>query len=288
MSTGERTEQKDGARCPLVSIVTPVWNAEADLPAAAASVRGQSCPDLEWIAVDDGSEDGSLPLLRKLAAEDGRIHIYHQKNAGVSAARNTALSHVRGKYLMFLDADDALSEDAVEKAAGRLEETGDDLCLFGWFINENGNSDRFLYSEEELSASFTKLYIDCFMAVYDMGGGYPWNRIWRTDAIRREDGSLIPFDTGLSHYEDKKWILENLDAHPDLPFTFVNEPLYYYRKQTGTLSHPAEVTEQSLANDLLASARLANYVAERHSDLAGAAEKWLAAQAAAVQRILAG
>ena len=93
---------------PFFSLVIPVYKVERFLPDALASVREQTFTDYEVFCVDDGSPDGSGALLDEAARGDGRLRVIHQRNAGVSAARNRALDRVRGSYVLFLDPDDAI------------------------------------------------------------------------------------------------------------------------------------------------------------------------------------
>lgn len=89
-----------------VSIIIPVYNAEAHLSACIASARNQTLANLEIICVDDGSTDQSRALLDFFAAQDARIRIYDQANLGAGSARNLALAQAKGEFVSFLDADD--------------------------------------------------------------------------------------------------------------------------------------------------------------------------------------
>lgn len=91
----------------LVSIVMPVYDAQAWLARSIGSIRAQSWPHWELLAVDDCSRDGSLELLRRMAADDPRIRPLPQaRNGGVAAARNAGIEAARGRCIAFLDSDD--------------------------------------------------------------------------------------------------------------------------------------------------------------------------------------
>ena len=92
-----------------VSVIVPVYNAEKTLAGCLGSVLRQPFEDIEVLAVDDGSTDGSLPLLREIAAQDGRVRVFAQANGGVAAARNLAIDNAVGTYLQFVDSDDLLA-----------------------------------------------------------------------------------------------------------------------------------------------------------------------------------
>jgi glycosyltransferase involved in cell wall biosynthesis len=92
---------------PLVSIVTPVFNAARWLPETIATVRAQTLADWEQILVDDSSTDGSAAIAEAAAAEDARFRLLRTPcNSGPSVARNLALDAARGRFIAFLDADD--------------------------------------------------------------------------------------------------------------------------------------------------------------------------------------
>ena len=103
---------------PLVSIVVPVYNTAVYLPCCLGSLLRQTYSRLEIICVDDGSTDDSWRILQEYSAIDTRIKIFHQPNAGVSVARNKALAHATGEWLAFIDSDDWLDTDAMERARG--------------------------------------------------------------------------------------------------------------------------------------------------------------------------
>lgn len=96
---------------PLLSIITPVYNVERYLERCVASIIEQSFRDWELILVDDGSTDNSGTICDAFALKDARIRVYHQSNAGASAARNVGLSNARGEYITFVDSDDSIAED---------------------------------------------------------------------------------------------------------------------------------------------------------------------------------
>ena len=98
-----------------MSVVMPVYNCEDYLAESIESVLGNRWREIELICVDDGSTDGSLGILRSYEAEDDRVCVMTQANAFAGAARNRAISIARGDYITFLDADDLLVSDAVQR-----------------------------------------------------------------------------------------------------------------------------------------------------------------------------
>ena len=96
----------------IVSVIIPVYNGASTLSLAVESLLAQSYPHWEALIINDGSTDGTQAYLEGL--KDSRIKVFHQKNAGVSAARNVGLSHMQGDYFCFLDADDALTKESLQ------------------------------------------------------------------------------------------------------------------------------------------------------------------------------
>ena len=99
----------------MISIIVPIYNAEAYLPACLDSLLAQTVQDLQIILVDDGSTDGSKAIAQTCAQQDARIELYGQPHAGQSAARNLGLAHAKGEYIAFVDADDTIAPDWCER-----------------------------------------------------------------------------------------------------------------------------------------------------------------------------
>lgn len=112
---------------PLISVIIPAYNAEKTIHRAVRSVLAQTYPNVELVVVDDGSTDGTGDLLDSLAATESRIHVVHQENGGVCAARNTGLNGAKGERICFLDADDELTEKALQTLFETMEATGSDI-----------------------------------------------------------------------------------------------------------------------------------------------------------------
>lgn len=105
----------------MISVIVPIYNAERYLEACLDSLLSQSEKELQILLVDDGSTDGSLAIAKDYAAKDARIQVYHQSNAGQSAARNVGLQHAKGEFIAFVDADDAIEPDWCKKHLAAIE-----------------------------------------------------------------------------------------------------------------------------------------------------------------------
>lgn len=118
---------------PLISIIVPVYNTAQYLEDCFGSICEQTYRNLEIIAVDDGSTDGSAELLDRLAKNDDRIRVIHQENRGVSAARNTGIAVAQGEYLSFADSDDMLESDMYEILFSAIKKYGCDIAHCSYY-----------------------------------------------------------------------------------------------------------------------------------------------------------
>ena len=104
-----------------ISVIVPVYNVEAYLPECIRSVLEQSMSDFEMILVDDGSTDGCPAICDAAAEQDDRVRVIHQKNGGLSRARNAGLDAARGEWIGFVDSDDCIHPDMYEKLLAAAE-----------------------------------------------------------------------------------------------------------------------------------------------------------------------
>lgn len=121
-----------------VSVVVPIYNSEKTLRAALCSLTAQTYKNIEVIAVDDGSTDGSFGICGEFAARDERIKAFRLENRGAAAARNFGIEQSSGDYIMFLDSDDEYIPRAVETMVKHAEKSGSDIVCGGITRVENG------------------------------------------------------------------------------------------------------------------------------------------------------
>lgn len=131
-----------------VSIVVPAYNAEKSIERCVRSILNQDFKDFELIVVDDGSQDSTAAIVRKLAAEDSRITLIHQENGGEMAARAAGIRKANGVWLYFLDADDAVMPDTLSSMYLHISE---DIDVVVYEFSLNGKMTRLQYCRELLS-----------------------------------------------------------------------------------------------------------------------------------------
>lgn len=115
----------------LVSVIIPIYNVEEYIEKCVKSIQKQTWKNVEIVCVNDGTPDRSMDIVHRLAEEDGRIKIVNIKNSGLSMARNIGMQHATGKYICFLDSDDYLALDAIEKLVICSEKNSTDMIFFG-------------------------------------------------------------------------------------------------------------------------------------------------------------
>ena len=121
-----------------VSIGIPVYNVAKYLRQCLDSIVKQTFTDFEVIMTDDGSNDDSFNICQEYVAKDSRFKLIHQENKGAAEARNTCLKHMKGKYVTWVDSDDIINPDYLEKLMTTILETQSDIvqCMFYGIEND--------------------------------------------------------------------------------------------------------------------------------------------------------
>jgi glycosyltransferase involved in cell wall biosynthesis len=125
---------------PTISIIVPVYKVEPYLCRCIDSILAQTFTDFECILIDDGSPDNCPAICDEYAKKDDRIVVIHQKNKGVSAARNAGLDIVKGKWIGFVDSDDWIEPDMYEKLLKVCVEKNGDIVVCNYLIEKNGET----------------------------------------------------------------------------------------------------------------------------------------------------
>lgn len=209
----------------LVSVIVPVYGVAQYLKRCVRSLLGQTYSNLEILLVDDGSKDECPGMCDEFAREDSRIKVIHQQNAGLSAARNTGLRLASGQYLAFVDSDDWVEPDYIERLALEINKEQADLSVCGHFVNWEK-------SGKTKTVSFPKQSFDTkgFLRFLSDGTGneFVWNKLYRS-ALWKD----ITFPVG-RYYEDI-YVLYRIAARCPKAVT-VPKPLYHYVQRSGSVS----------------------------------------------------
>ena len=220
----------------LVSIIVPVYNTKAYLCECVYSLTSQTYKNIEIILVNDGSTDDSLEFCRKLEKEDGRIRVVDKKNGGLTSARKAGFEVCKGEYVAFIDSDDYVAEDYVEKHLENIENTNCDMSISSYYVKYDDRIDSKRYINHVFSDEETLKKVFVFAPIHVVNGDkfcYP-NFIW----LRMYKKELI---TDACFMSEREYYLE------DILFNFeyvkrckiisvFNAPLYYYRQVATSLT----------------------------------------------------
>lgn len=219
---------------PQISVIIPVYNTEKYVARCLRSILQSTYQDFEIICVDDGSTDKSLQIMREIMAEDPRVRIIEQKNAGVSAARNRGLDAASGKWIAFVDSDDWIHPQYFEVLMDGQEKLGADVVMCGnrivSHVSEFPKTDvenlkwKVLDRKDALSGSIVKRYV--------------WGKLYRKSNI-----SDIRFSEELTWREDTTFNVAVFCSNPRICVGTVEEPLYYYYRREESVSHQLQPEE---------------------------------------------
>lgn len=116
-----------------VSVILPIYNVEKYLERCIKSIAAQTYTNLEILLIDDGSTDLSADICDMWAEKDKRVIAIHKKNEGLGMARNTGIDNATGRYVFFVDSDDYVAPDMIEKVVKLAEKTNSDVVCYGSF-----------------------------------------------------------------------------------------------------------------------------------------------------------
>ena len=212
-----------------ISVIVPVYKAEAYLHRCVDSILGQSFSDFELILVEDGSPDGCGAICDDYAAKDSRVKVIHQENRGASAARNAGLDAAAGEYIAFCDSDDLVAPKWLEHLAGSV--APDTLSMCGYCdrlsaLGEEKNFPGIGRDEYPVSAYFA--FHRCGLA------GYLCNALYHRESIQRSQLRLRTQQEKGDYNEDLLFALEYVRCIRKIVYTGYAD--YLYDAREGSLS----------------------------------------------------
>lgn len=214
---------------PVCSIIMPCYNVEQYLVRAIESVLKQSFKDFELLVVIDGSPDNSQTIAESYARSDDRVKVLIKENGGVSSARNFGLKLARGKYIYFMDPDDWVCPNLLEKNIFLLEKEKSDIVIFGLYNMINGifNS-KLQLPNKKISRG------DCFSLGQNelKAFGYGCNKIYKKKII---DKNNLWFNESLALWEDCVFNFNYINCAKS--YVMNSECFYFYNIYEGSASH---------------------------------------------------
>ena len=287
---------------PVISIIIPIYNAASYLKRCIESVLMQSFSDFELLLIDDGSVDTSGAVCDEYALTDERIKVFHKVNGGVSSARNLGLNHIEGKWVTFVDSDDWLDPEYLDRLIAFSDEKDIDMIISGYNIQSpkgrridlnnyhslfqdptvcytvpwgklykaeiiNKNQIRFIenmYLGEDMLFLYT--YMICSNTVYMIGNiGYHYN-IASENSLSKK---IFPIKNELFGYVQAKIAFNELIESKRLDHTSAIEHLlllecFFIRRVLNALYY--NKTSRKERMEILGKINIALYVSTRKSD----------------------
>lgn len=217
---------------PEVSIIMPVYNAEAYVEKAVQSILRQSFEDFELIVVDDGSSDDSMTIVSEYAS-DPRIKILRNGNEGVSAARNTGIKAATGNYIGFVDSDDEVDDTFLSRFVAAALSTEADMIMAGYYKDQmNEKEERISREPVRMKAG---LYTRADPPKWETNAnamamlGYIWNKLYRREKLVQNG---MYFNEEMSFLEDMEFnaaVFEKISS-----FAVLEDCLYHYKRRKRT------------------------------------------------------
>lgn len=217
---------------PKLSVIIPVYNAELYLSQCLYSVVNQSLKDIEIILINDGSTDNSTKICNEIAAQDSRIKLFNQENAGAAAARNLGIENATGDYILFLDCDDIFSSELCKKLYNEAIKNDNDItiCHSIEFDNKTKNKlpSDWIIKDDLLPSKKTFNYKDIPNHVIGFCQGWAWDKLYKTDFIKKQN---LKFPN-LNNTEDMYFVMLSLILAEKI--SVIKDVLVYHRQNIHT------------------------------------------------------
>lgn len=234
----------------LVSIIVPVYGVEAYLSECVDSLLAQVYQNIEILLIDDGSPDNCPAICDAYAAQDSRVHVIHKKNGGAASARNVGLDVAHGEYICFVDSDDLVCSDYIEKLYTTLSATEADIAVCG-FTQMSRDGEETCFDIEKAGVYNRNDYIVQFLRNWTCA--LLWNKIFKKNVIgplRMEEGHRI--DDEFFTYQ----IVLNCNT-----ITVFDLPLYRYRLRASSVMQKHRTNNENLMLDRI------EYMQQRYENI---------------------
>lgn len=236
-----------------LSVIVPTFNVRLYVEECIESLLSQEYQELEIIIVDDGSTDGSSEVCDKIQKKDSRIKVIHQKNGGLSSARNTGLHNASGEYISFIDSDDLVSPTMFSNLIDKLERNNADVAICNFEVfNKECRYKGTRYADETIEYT-SHNQVKFYRAALDSS----CNRVYRAEPIRKLG---LEFEHKNKVAQEDYWFLVRLFSHISKIVT-VSASHYLYRERGSSItkSHSdGDITKRCL--DFLALSK--TYISE--------------------------
>ncbi len=252
----------------LISVIVPVYNVEKYLNRCVKSIINQSFKNIEIILVDDGSPDNCPKMCDEFAKEDSRIKVIHKKNAGLGMARNSGLDIAIGEYIAFVDSDDYLPINALEKMYDAAKENQADTVLGGYYREgKDGFKECYLPFSDVSYEGKEDIIDNVLVNMLGSPREYYDDVMLKRSAWASLYSRKVIVDNKLAFHSEREFISEDvifdLDYYPNANKVVLIKDLVYYYCSNGsslTLSYNPERYKKYviLANEVEKRAKALN------------------------------
>lgn len=222
---------KESRHVPLVSITLAAYNVDEFLSDSLGSIVNQTYNNIEVICINDGSSDATLDILKEFESKDERVRVIsNSSNNGLAYCRNMSLSEAKGEYIMFVDGDDVMSLDLIQKSVERAQKDQSDMVMWDYTT--------FIHNDELKAKAVTQSTIK----VHEFNNkdyllrrpAFTWTKLIRTEKAK-ELG--IHFPLGLTRQDiPVHWhLITKLER-----ISLLGEVLSFYRQQPGATTHQSD------------------------------------------------
>ncbi len=240
------SDSRTDAESPVLSVIVPVYNVADYLIPCLDSIINQTLGELEIICVEDVSTDNSRNILEKYAKENNRIRIiYHDKNRGLSAARNSGIQAANAPYIAFVDSDDTVAPEMYKTMLEMMQESGADVSVCGVDVKyddefcfiKNSDDKFFFINKTEVKKIDKSVLATCNVVA--------WNKIFKKSII---DQYKLCFPEGLA-FEDNSFFWKYFTHAKSVHF--IENKFYNYYRRTGSITGNSIVSQQAYIHDRL-------------------------------------
>lgn len=229
---------------PKVSVIVPIYNSEAYLDETIKSIINQTLYEIEILLIDDGSTDNSLKICRKYENLDDRIKVFHQKNSGVSTARNVGILNALGEYVSFIDSDDTIESTMYEELYNLVNKEKDykvDIvdCGFNYvhilqgtsYSNMHNHPKNIIFDRNYILDKVIPPLINLVKDEDNFIYSFITNKLFKLSIIKKYG---IKFNENFSMWEDRPFLVEFLYRANTI--AFYDKCFYNYIGREGSLS----------------------------------------------------
>ncbi|WP_270446860.1 glycosyltransferase family 2 protein [Fusobacterium varium] len=206
-----------------ISVIVPVYNTEKYIKKCIRSIIEQTLKEIEIIIVNDGSKDKSLEIIKDLMKQDRRIKLINKENEGVSSARNSGIKMAKGKYIQFIDSDDWIEKEFLEKMYDFAEKENVDIVVSDYYEDYSNGKIKIKKGKKKSKKVIfnSKEYLRDFF--YDDDAPAMWNKLFKTSLYK--DNNIF--------YPENISIGEDLATIPKLIYFskkigYLREAFYHY------------------------------------------------------------